>query len=164
MHHIALGEGLSGMSKERIVGAQNHDEAVKFLNNAVSRGAPLTAALIKELHFDLWRDTETVTGGSYRSISKTEQVCEGMVRLHTEPEKIPGELLQLCEWVNNFNAHTPTTTKTLPPIVVAAIAHYNFHRIQPFHAGNGRCGRLVLNYKSFLFTSGDQIPTAAAVP
>jgi len=190
MQHIALGEGLSISARDRLNGALNHDDAVKFLNQQVERGAPLSPALIRELHFDLWRDTQSVHGGIYRTEPKFETLSDGATRAYSDPRDVPAQMQELCDWVNTHTvpattdttvspnegvvnssaAHSIVTTTSetsnntdnhanqnvmLHPIVVATIAHYNFLRINPFHRGNGRCSRLLLN---FILTKHSYLP------
>lgn len=109
MQHVALGEGLSTPARDRINGALNHDEAVKFLNQEVARGAPLSPSLIRELHFDLWRDTQSVHGGIYRTERKLESLDSGETRAYTDPRDIPSQVQDLCDWVN---AHTSSSSSS----------------------------------------------------
>ena len=194
MQHIALGEGLSTSARDRLNGALNHDDAVKFLNQQVEREAPLSPALIRELHYDLWRDTQSVHGGIYRTEQKFETLENEDTRAYSDPNDVPTQVQELCDWVNahtitattqtstnnttsafvsklsNSTDHSIVTTSTtearntsnnfntdatLHPIVVATIAHYNFLRIHPFHCGNGRCSRLLLN---FILTKHSYLP------
>ena len=54
----------------------------------------------------------------------------------------PGDQLdagfrQSVDWINN-------PPEDLPPVVHAALAHYQFETLHPFSDGNGRIGRLVI--------------------
>ena len=55
------------------------------------------------------------------------------------PEKIKEMLNELVEWYEKHH-------KKYPPIVLAAVVHNQFENIHPFCDGNGRVGRLLLNY------------------
>ena len=50
---------------------------------------------------------------------------------------IPDLLDELVEYVNTTDDH---------PLIIAAVVHYQLVTIHPFEDGNGRTGRLVLNY------------------
>ena len=45
---------------------------------------------------------------------------------------------RLCRWIDTERA-------VQNPVVLAAIAHYNFVRIHPFDDGNGRGARILMN-------------------
>ena len=55
------------------------------------------------------------------------------------PEKVPEEMKKLLSW------HNENRDKTYP-LELAFKFHYKFERIHPFADGNGRVGRMLLNY------------------
>ena len=54
-------------------------------------------------------------------------------------EKVQELLKELVEWYNKCK-------KKYPPILLASVVHNQFENIHPFQDGNGRIGRLLLNY------------------
>jgi Fic family protein len=54
-------------------------------------------------------------------------------------EEIRNELEELASWYKE-------NSNELKPIVLAALVHNQFEFIHPFEDGNGRVGRLLLNY------------------
>ena len=48
-------------------------------------------------------------------------------------------LKSLCAWHEKHH-------KKYPPLLLAAVMHNEFEKIHPFQDGNGRVGRLLLNY------------------
>lgn len=54
------------------------------------------------------------------------------------PEEVEGRLKDLVAW---YKSH-----KSLHPVILAACLHSEFERIHPFRDGNGRTGRLILNF------------------
>ncbi len=55
------------------------------------------------------------------------------------PPPVPEMQVALSDFENFLH------DKTLPPLVVAALAHYQFEAIHPFGDGNGRIGRLLIS-------------------
>jgi len=54
-----------------------------------------------------------------------------------KPEKVPKLVNDFLNWLNSDNA------KSITPVIVAGIAHYEIARIHPFVDGNGRTARLL---------------------
>ena len=55
-----------------------------------------------------------------------------------KPEEVPKNLEKLVKWYKS--------NKSLHPVLLAAHVHSEFERIHPFRDGNGRTGRLLLNF------------------
>lgn len=60
------------------------------------------------------------------------------------------------KWVQDWHRH-------LPPVLQAALAHYQFETLHPFNDGNGRIGRLVVVLQ-FLRTGGLREPAITVSP
>jgi len=54
--------------------------------------------------------------------------------------KVPSEMAELIHWLNDEE------TLALDSVEVAALAHYKLVFIHPFTDGNGRTGRLLMNW------------------
>jgi len=59
---------------------------------------------------------------------------------------------QLIKFVNESKLNGSKINPEINPVELAARAHYRFEKIHPFGDGNGRIGRLVMNY--ILWNSG----------
>lgn len=105
---------------------------------------PLTLQLLLELHQLLVANT--ASDGDDAGRVRTHQVviggALGRVRDARFVPPPPGPDLEAgvrrwVEWVNRRH-------RSFPPVVAAALAHYQFEALHPFNDGNGRIGRLVI--------------------
>ena len=82
--------------------------------------------------------------GRYRTNTKPMQIVSGPFggeTLHFEAppsHRIPSEMARFVRW---FNQSSPQSSKALPALTRAGIAHHYFESIHPFEDGNGRIGR-----------------------
>lgn len=116
--------------------ALNVAKAVEFIQNT---DEGLSLDLIRKLHricFDgsknfagKLRDVEVVIRNAYGEV-----VHRGIPK-----EEIENELRELAKWYAD-------NAEELKPLVLAALVHNQFEYIHPFEDGNGRVGRLLLNY------------------
>ena len=116
--------------------ALNVAKAVEFIQDTDEE---LSLELITELHRICFegsksfagklRDAEVVIRNAYGEI-----VHQGIPKEH-----IKSELEELAKWYGE-------NTGELRPLVLAALVHNQFEFIHPFEDGNGRVGRLLLNY------------------
>lgn len=113
--------------------AVGHRDAFLFLEDVVRRGEAISEQLVKRIHALVLAD-RPMDCGTYRRIPV---VITGAI--HTPPQPyLVGS--QMETWVRDLQ-------KThLHPIVVAAISHLKFEAIHPFIDGNGRTGRLLVNF------------------
>lgn len=117
----------------------------------IQEGRPLTAGALADLQGVLVRGTpsEARFPGQIRG----EQVVIGR-RPDAKPDELPvraarfvpappgfeleTRVRELVDWMNEERG------STIDPVVAAAMAHYQFETLHPFHDGNGRLGRLLI--------------------
>jgi len=60
------------------------------------------------------------------------------VHRYIAPEFVRDEMEKLCNWITE-------SEQKLHPVIVSALAHFNFVAIHPFNDGNGRGARILMN-------------------
>lgn len=113
--------------------AIGHRDAFKFLEAQVSTDAPISERFVKELHTLVLAD-KPEDRGVYRRIPV---IITGAAHTPPQPYLI---VPQMEEWIFDYQA-----TK-LNPLIAAALFHIRFEAIHPFIDGNGRTGRLLVNF------------------
>jgi Fic family protein len=93
---------------------------------------PITQELLQKWHKEMFQQTKQDIAGKYR----TWPVRVGPY-LPPDCNKIEQLMTQLIEFTNKSTMH---------PVEVAIRTHYMFEKIHPFGDGNGRVGRLLMNY------------------
>jgi Fic family protein len=105
---------------------------------------PLTMQLLLELHELLVIGTRSDgrDAGKIRGHQIVIGAAAGRVADARFVPPPPGADLEagLRAWVDWVNSPHPS----LPPVVAAALAHYQFETLHPFNDGNGRIGRLAI--------------------
>ena len=125
----------------------------------VEAGRPLTVAMLRDLQRILVRGTPTEgsSSGHIREIQvvigqrKTAGLGELPIKAARFVPPPPGDDLNarvqdLMGWMVRDHANV------VDPVVAAALGHYQFETLHPFHDGNGRIGRLLIVLQ--LFTIG----------
>ncbi|WP_173158585.1 Fic family protein [Phytohabitans suffuscus] len=118
----------------------------------IEEGRPLNVSMLEELQAVLVRGThgESRESGSLRG----HQVVIGR-RKDAPPDALPihaarfvpsppgldlrANLQDLLDWMADKRV-----LQEIDPVVAAALAHYQFETLHPFHDGNGRIGRLLI--------------------
>ncbi|UZE94272.1 MAG: Fic family protein [Candidatus Pacearchaeota archaeon] len=113
----------------------NHKKAFDYILNYKK---DLTKEFILEIHklviINALRQDLISQIGRYRTI----QVFVGR-SIPPKPQDVPREMAKLLRWYG-------TNKKKLHPLVLASYFHTEFERIHPFVDGNGRVGRLLMNF------------------
>ncbi|SFM49404.1 Fic/DOC family protein [Methanolobus profundi] len=116
--------------------ALNVAEAVEFIQDTDEE---LSVDLIKELH-RICFDGSKSFAGRLRNVEVVIRNAYGeIVHQGIPKEEIGNELEELSKWYRENETD-------LKPLVLAALVHNQFEYIHPFEDGNGRVGRLLLNY------------------
>ncbi len=97
---------------------------------------PFSTQLLLEIHSIAFSELHD-WAGKWR----TTQVVVGQL---TPPE--PNQVLQLMyQFIDNLNYKIAHSTTSQEHLETLTFAHYEFVRVHPFHNGNGRTGRIVMN-------------------
>jgi len=128
-----LEEGLTPKDKtlREIYDLQNTEKVFLTL---LSMSKDLSQSLITEIHSGLMQNIDTRLG--YRTADV--RVLKSNFKATPAPY-VKADMEILLKWYN-------ANKKTLYPLVLAAIFHHKFEKIHPFMDGNGRVGRMLLNY------------------
>ena len=117
--------------------ALNHKEAFDYM---LQYKEDVTKEFICDLHKKVVKETlkpEVVSQiGKYRPI---QVFIRGVEWIPVNPQEVPNEMKTLLAWYSRAK-------KKLHPLVVAAYFHVGFETIHPFVDGNGRVGRLLMNF------------------
>ena len=123
---------------------ENYDEieavnVAKAINFVKKTNEKLSIDLIKRLHFICFKGTK-IFAGKLRNIEVVIKNSLGIIVHRGAPFKEVESLMkELIQWYNE-------NKKKYPPLLLASIVHNQFEKIHPFQDGNGRIGRLLLNY------------------
>lgn len=116
----------------------------------LAEGRPITISLLEDLQGRLMRGTAWETqSGSVRTtqvvIGRRREAQPNLAAVHAARfiPPPPGDHLmtgirELVQWIQADHSHA------VDPVVAAAMAHYQFETLHPFHDGNGRIGRLLV--------------------
>ena len=136
---LVLEDGVSVGGKElcEIYEVINHKKAYVYVKKCIKNNKPLTENIVKDLHAILTENI--ITGGIYRNQE---------VRISGAGFTPPAGNEMYIQ-IKNFYEDLKCQTN-LNAIELAAWTHAEFVRIHPFIYGNGRTGRLLMNYQLML--------------
>jgi Fic family protein len=125
-------------SKEDIAEAFGVDEAISFIRTTKE---DLSLDIIRKIHKIVFRNSKNFAG-NFRK--KGEEVVvmgsHGEIVHEGAPQsRIHYLLKELVEWYKR-------NKQKYPALVLGAVIHNQFENIHPFADGNGRVGRILLNY------------------
>ncbi len=111
--------------------------AVQYLKNLKEK--KLSIELVKKLHCLCFNKTKHFAG-ELRNVEVVIRDESGYIVHQGAPSKDVLNLLnELVKWYNKHLRKNPT-------LLIAALLHNQFEEIHPFQDGNGRIGRLLLNF------------------
>ena len=114
----------------------NVAKAVEYIKKSKKK---ITLDFIKKLHLICFKGTKKFAG-KLRNVNVVIKDRQGNVVHQGAPvNKVKGLLEELCRW---YEKHK----RKYPPLLLAAVMHNQFEKIHSFQDGNGRVGRLLLNY------------------
>ncbi len=111
-------------------------KAVDYIRNSKE---DLSIDLILKLHEICFKDTKSFAG-KFRDVEVVIKNSLGdIVHRGAPKEVVLDEMNQLVSWYDEHKDY-------FKPLVLAALIHNQFENIHPFQDGNGRVGRLLLNF------------------
>ncbi|MBU0957995.1 MAG: Fic family protein [Nanoarchaeota archaeon] len=124
--------------------AKDNDEketkgVAKALNYIRKTKKELSLNLIKKLH-ELCFENSKSFAGKFRKVEVVVRNSKGdIIHKGVPASELDDYLNDLIEWYNKHGSK-------FKPLILAAIIHNQFEHIHPFQDGNGRVGRLLLNF------------------
>jgi len=121
---------------------QNYVRAMEYGLNRLNE-LPLSLRFIRELHGVLMEGVrgEHATPGEFR---QSQNWIGSPGATLDEATFVPPPVPEMQECLNQMEKFLHAETR-LPPLVEAALVHYQFETIHPFLDGNGRIGRLLVS-------------------
>ncbi|RND41242.1 Fic family protein [Lacticaseibacillus paracasei] len=117
----------------------NHRRAFDFLLTAAVEQQPFNSTLVRHLHY-LLMDRIRVDAGEYKTAGNRIQ---GASFRTAEPFEVPFKIQEWCDNLNWRLDHAKTFDERLEALLDS---HIKFEQIHPFSDGNGRTGRMLINY------------------
>lgn len=116
--------------------ATNHRDAILYVEEIVAKQEPLSEWQIKNIHNLVLKGINNEEAGRYRH---ENVVIAGASTTPPDFLHLGEEMQQLIAWYESAS--------NMHPVERAAELHTRFVKIHPFVDGNGRTGRLLLNFE-----------------
>lgn len=124
---------IEGKEPREIYEAINHKKALELVFKNLQNDEKLDDRFIKKLNEIINKDIKDTEG--YRTI---QVFIQGSEHIPPEPEKVPNLMMY---YIYNYNHDEQDIFNKI------AKYHIELEKIHPFEDGNGRTGRLLLNYE-----------------
>lgn len=125
-------------SKQDIAEAYGVSEAIKYIRETKEA---LSIELIKKIHQIVFKNSKSFAGQLRKSGEEVviKNKLGEIVHEGAPQSRVLHLLNELVDWYHNHS-------KEYPGLILAAVVHNQFENIHPFRDGNGRVGRILLNY------------------
>jgi Fic family protein len=132
---VLEGITVGGKSLREHFEATNHRDAIYYVEESVANDEPISEWQIRNIHRLVLKAVDDNWAGRYRE----ENVkIAGASTMPPDFVHLPAEMAALIEWRSQ--------AVSIHPVARAAELHTRFVKIHPFVDGNGRTGRLLLNF------------------
>lgn len=129
----------SGTSVREFYEIDNHRQAFEFMMEMLRQDEPLSVALIQQMHLKLTGRLQ-YDKGQFKKNDNRIVGAEFKTALSAETPRL---MIQL---VDNLNYRLKVANNDGEKIEAILDSHIQFERIHPFSGGNGRTGRMIMNY------------------
>ncbi|MGL4980636.1 MAG: Fic family protein [Fusobacteriaceae bacterium] len=127
------------LNKREFYEIENHKQAIEYMISCLDNDDPLSITVIKEINNQLM-DHLDHNRGNFKTLSNA---IVGADFDTAPPEQTP---ILMYQWISNLNYQLENNISEDEKIRIVLEKHIEFERIHPFNDGNGRTGRLVMNY------------------
>src|SRR5690625_1440052 len=117
----------------------NHEQAFEYVIEQIQDGVPLSIPVIKDIHEKL-TDRLQYDKGQFKTGTN---YIKGAEFPTAPPEQV---LIVMEQLVGNLNFKIDNAVADKEVIKAILEAHITFEKIHPFSDGNGRAGRMMMNY------------------
>ncbi len=124
---------IQGKEPREIYEAINHKKALELVFNNIKNKEEFNEHFIKKINETINKDIKDTEG--YR---KVQVFIRGSEHIPPKPEQVPN---LMNYFIYNYNNDEQDVFKKI------AKYHIEFEKIHPFEDGNGRTGRILLNYE-----------------
>lgn len=118
---------------------ENHKQAFENMLSHLLNEDSLTIAIVKDIHADL-TDRLQYDRGQFK---KNENMIIGAEFQTASPIETPSLMVQLMD---NLEYRLESAKSNDEKLLAILDTHIQFERIHPFSDGNGRTGRMIMNY------------------
>jgi len=133
---VLEGITVGGKSLREHFEATNHRDAILFVEDIVGKNEELTEWQIRNIHSLVLKGIDDKDAGRYR---QENVVIAGASTTPPDFLHLPEEMKSLIEWHDHAGR--------MHAVERASELHTRFVKIHPFVDGNGRTGRLLLNFE-----------------
>lgn len=127
-------------SLREIYEVDNHREAIDYLLTQANAQVPVSISFMQQLHQKLTQNT-VYNAGSFKDSSN---YIKGADFQTAAPDQVPTLMQQWCDNLNYQLSHVDNSEQWLRSLLQA---HIQFEQYHPFSDGNGRTGRLLMNFE-----------------
>jgi len=117
----------------------NHREAFEYIIHQVQTEQPLSINVVKDIH-ELLTNKLQHDRGRFKSSDNAIKGADFLTATASETPHL------MDQWVGNLNWQLGEAKSNRDIIKIVGDFHIQFERIHPFSDGNGRTGRLIMNY------------------
>lgn len=117
----------------------NHQQTFEYVLHSIRNDEELSVSIIKDVH-ELLTDRLQYDKGQFKT---EENYIKGAEFSTASPEQVPQLMEQL---IGNLNFRMKNASSEEEILQAILEAHIQFEKIHPFSDGNGRTGRMIMNY------------------
>jgi Fic family protein len=152
---LIQGQTVGGHTIREYEEMKAHDVAVEYIGQLAKEERVIGETDIRDLNKIIlkepfWKEAETMDGkptriqvipGEYKSFPNNVRTPTGEIFEFTKPTETSSRMRDLVSWLG-----VELANPSLHPLEIAAKLHHDFLLVHPFDDGNGRVGRLLINY------------------